>query len=84
MLLYSTAPFARVYEGPLPVSRRSSLAWVGFTKEGCVATYDSHCVVRALACLGNGTREWVVLMNVKQLMRDKYGQGETRACGRGG
>ena len=65
------------------MSRRASLAWVGFTKEGGVATYDSHCVVRALAILGHAAREWVVLMNVRQAMKDKYAQGEARGCGSG-
>lgn len=65
------------------MSRRAALTWVGFTKEGCMASYDSHCVVRALASVGPAAREWVVLMNVKQAMKDKYGQSEARGCGSG-
>ena len=65
------------------MSRRASLTWVGFTTEGCVASYDSHYVVRALASVGPAAREWVVLMNVKQAMKDKYGQSEARGCGPG-
>lgn len=65
------------------MSRRASLTWVGFTKEGCMASYDSHCMVRALASVGPAAREWVVLMNVKQAMKDKYGQSEARGCGSG-
>ena len=72
-----------MYEGPLPVSRRASLTWVGFTKEGCMASYDSHCVVRALASVGPAAREWVVLMNVKQAMKDKFGQSEACSDGSG-
>lgn len=48
-----------------------------------MASYDSHCVVRALASVGPAAREWVVLMNVKQAMKDKYGQSEARGCGPG-
>ena len=46
-----------------------------------MASYDSHYVVRALASVGPAAREWVVLMNVMQAMKDKYGQSE--ACGDG-
>ena len=48
-----------------------------------MASYDSHCGVRALASVGPAAREWVVLMNVKQAMKDKYGQSEARGCGSG-
>ena len=66
------------------MSRRASLTWVGFTKEGCVASYDSHYVVRALASVGPAAREWVVLMNVQQAMKAKSGQSAARGCGSGG
>lgn len=48
-----------------------------------MASYDSHCVVRALASVGPAAREWVVLMNVKQAMKDKYGQSEACSDGSG-
>ena len=84
LLLYSTAPFRRVYHGPLPLSHHASLTWIGFTKEGCVATYDSGCVIRVLTSLSLSSeevmmddKEWVVLMNVKHVMREKHGQSES-------
>ena len=83
MILYNTAPFRRLHQGPLPISHRSTLRWIGFTKEGLVASYDSQCVIRVLSGVIIPTEEvlfdemeWVVLMNVKFYLKEKQEIGE--------
>ena len=83
VILYSSSPFRRLYQGPLPLSPHSSLSWIGFSKEGLLATYDSQCVIR----LFTGTEvtsepvqiedmEWVLLMNLKHIMKERCAAGE--------
>ena len=84
MLLFSTNPFRRLHQGPLPLSHHSTLRWIGFTKEGCVASYDSQCVIRVFTGVILPTEEimfdemeWVILMNVKNYLKEKQEPGES-------
>lgn len=90
MLLYSTAPFRRLHQGPLVLSHKAKLTWLGFTKEGLPATYDSQCVLRVLTGVSVPSEEmlpdemeWVVLMNVKHYLREQQERGDARTQGEG-
>ena len=85
VIVYSTLPFRRVHQGPLPLSHRATLKWIGFTREGLLAAYDSQCVMRILTGVAVGEEElmydemeWVVLMNVKSFLKEKQERGEAR------
>jgi len=83
MIVYCTAPFRRLHQGPLPLSHHSTLQWIGFTKEGYVASYDSQCVIRVFCGVIVPTEEvlydemeWIVLMNVKFYLKEKQEPGD--------
>ena len=83
MIVYCTAPFRRLHQGPLPLSHHSTLQWIGFTKEGYVASYDSQCVIRVFCGVIVPTEEvlydemeWIVLMKVKFYLKEKQEPGD--------
>ena len=85
MRLYHTSPFRRVFEGPVPLSPRSSLRWVGFSREGLVATCDSHQQLRVLSGLAAqrsgleyAQMEWVLLMSLRRAMKEKQSMMDSR------
>ena len=83
--MYTTSPFRRIYQGILTLSRKATLKWIGFSREGLLTTYDSQCIVRVLTGVAVSQEEmlfdemeWVVLMNVKSFLKEKQERGE--AC----
>lgn len=44
--LYDVAEQRQLHAGPLPLCPGASLAWLGFTEEGQLASYDSHGELR--------------------------------------
>ncbi|KAL4439932.1 hypothetical protein ABPG75_002933 [Micractinium tetrahymenae] len=44
--LYDVAEQRQLHAGPLPLSPRATLAWLGFTQEGLLAAYDSEGELR--------------------------------------
>lgn len=67
----------------MPISAHSTLHWIGFTHEGLFATYDSQCVIRVFTGtevptepIGVEEMEWVVLMNLKHIMKERCAAGE--------
>lgn len=82
-ILYSTKPFRRLYQGPLPLSPHASLTWIGFTREGFFASYDSQMILRAFMATEVPSEsiqiedmDWIVLMNIKRIMKEKCAAGE--------
>lgn len=62
----------------MPLSARASLRWIGFSREGLVATCDSHQQLRVLSGLAPQRSplqfcqmEWVLLMSLRRAMKEK-------------
>jgi hypothetical protein len=55
--LYDVAEQRQLHAGPLPLSPGATLAWLGFTEEGQLASYDSHGELRLRSADFGGT--WV-------------------------
>ena len=70
---------------PVPLSPRSSLRWIGFSREGLVATCDSHQHLRVLSGLAAqrsgleySQMEWVLLMSLRRAMKEKQSMVDAR------
>ena len=59
--LFDTHAAEKLAQGPLPLSGRAQLAWLGFSEQGCLAAADSAGILRQRSCHFGGA--WVPLFD---------------------
>lgn len=67
----------------MALSPHATLTWIGFTREGLFASYDSQMILRVFMAqevpsesIQVEDMEWIVIMNIKRIMKEKCAAGE--------
>ena len=52
-----------LFEGQCPVSKRSSITWIGFSEEGMLSSMDDNGIVSGF---NPKTKQWTPLLDLKE------------------